>query len=91
MVKLCRKYYLGAVVFLKTRLIYHGRKILSIGGETKREVYSTRKIFQLVKNMCDTGAAISRLIIVRSKNSMNSSARLTGIFEPRINPPTSDR
>lgn len=44
-----------------------------------------------LKKRCAAGAAINMLIIVRSKNSMNSSGRFTGIFEPRISPPTSDR
>ena len=46
---------------------------------------------QFVKNMCATGAAISKLIIVRSRKRIKSSGRLTGIFEPRISPPTSER
>ena len=46
---------------------------------------------QDVKNMCDTGAAINKLMIVRSRKRIKSSGRLTGIFEPKINPPTSDK
>ena len=43
------------------------------------------------KITCAAGAAINKLIIVRSRKRIKSSGKLTGIFEPRIKPPTSDK
>ena len=41
--------------------------------------------------MCATGAAINKLIIVLSRKRINNSGKFTGIFDPKISPPTSDK
>mgnify|MGYP007056178100 CR=1 FL=1 len=72
-------------------------KFLYSSGGVNREKFLygfgvvNRAINIQLKKRCAAGAAINMLIIVRSKNSMNSSGRFTGILEPRISPPTSDR
>ena len=84
------KIFNGSIVGKRTKFLY-GSNVVNRAKFLYGTGVGDRAINIQLKKRCAAGAAINMLIIVRSKNSMNSSGRFTGIFEPRISPPTSDR